>query len=70
MITIKYTDGTTQGVNPSFEHFADWKTADEMKRKVADLVNAIAHGRPYDYYVHDYRVVSRKERARKNRNNN
>jgi len=45
MITIYYEDGTVQGINPSVDKF------EYSGHNVKLLVEAIASGRPFKYYV-------------------
>ena len=45
MITIHYEDGTVQGINPSPDKF------EYSGHNVKLLVEAIAQGRPYKYFV-------------------
>ena len=55
MISIYYTDGTVQGIRPSetmFEYSA---------QNVKLLVDTIAQGRHYDYYVDGFRTKRNKK---------
>ena len=50
MISIYYTDGSVQGIRPS-EHLFEYSS-----QNVKLLVDTIAQGRAYDYYVDGFRT--------------
>ena len=60
MINIYFEDGTVQGIKPSDEHF------EYSSGNVKMLVDSIAQGRPYKYFVDGLEKRSRNRNRNKN----